>query len=133
MKANDDYLHVRRDLPHEDYFFSHLAFFLQQSAEKLLKSYVVGFDLTFEYTHDLLRLLEICKTNDRNFADFENVCNELNPYYVDTRYPVHWPVGYRKEDVEQGLELLEDLRKFIIDRLRDRYSTIDKSLQQVEK
>lgn len=118
-RAEDDYKHVKRDLPKEDYFFSHLAFFLEQAAEKYLKAYIVAFDLSFEYTHDLLKLLEICKSKEKEFNNFLNVCNELNPYYVDTRYPVHWSVGYRKEDIEKGIILLEDLRKYILDKLND--------------
>lgn len=117
-RAEDDYKHVKRDLPDEDYFYSHLAFFLEQAAEKYLKAYIIAFDLQFEYTHDLLKLLEICKAKDKEFAEFEDVCQELNPYYVDTRYPVHWPVGYRKEDIEKGLSLLEELREFILEELK---------------
>ncbi len=112
-KAEEDYLHAKSDLENEDKFYSHLAFFLEQAAEKYLKAYIVKYDLNFEYTHDLLRLLEICKERDENFSQFENVCSELNPYYIDTRYPVHWPVGYKKEDIEKGLKLLEELRDYI--------------------
>lgn len=109
-QANEDLEHVKRDLTIEDRFFSHLCFHLEQAAEKFLKAYIVSFNLSFEATHDLLKLLEICKSKNPSLTEIYDACNELNPYYVDTRYPVHWPVGYQKEDVVSGIEAVEKIK-----------------------
>lgn len=112
-RAEEDIAHVRRDIAFEDAFYAHLCFLLQQAAEKFLKAYITNFNLPFESTHDLLRLLEICKKKNQKFETLRNECSALNPFYIDTRYPVSWPVGYEKKDVTEGLHHAQTIADFV--------------------
>jgi len=39
--------------------------------------------------------------------------NSYNPFYIDTRYPVHWPTHYDKEDAVNARDSAEKVRKWI--------------------
>ena len=77
-------------------FFSQICFHFQQSAEKYLKAYIVAAELPFRLVHSLLELVKICKNHDLSAKEIEDACHYLNPFYIDTRYPVHWPTNYDK-------------------------------------
>jgi len=39
-------------------------------------------------------LLNICKSKDPSLEELEADCEFLNAFYIDTRYPVHWPTHF---------------------------------------
>jgi HEPN domain-containing protein len=79
-------------------YYPQICFHYQQAAEKYLKAFIVANELEFRKSHELLELLSICKAKEQAFSEIEEECNFLNRFYIDTRYPVHWPANYRKED-----------------------------------
>lgn len=79
-------------------YYAHICFHYQQAAEKYLKAFIVTHELEFRKSHELLELLNICKAKEQTFSMIEDECNFLNRFYIDTRYPVHWPASYGKED-----------------------------------
>lgn len=40
-------------------------------------------------------------------------CIFLNPFYIETRYPVYWPVHYTKEVARQAKDVAEDIGRFV--------------------
>jgi HEPN domain-containing protein len=46
-------------------------------------------------------------------------CKFLNRYYIDTRYPVHWPTSYDKEETQKAKLAAEHIRDTIKNKLRD--------------
>lgn len=94
-------------------FYSQICFHFQQAAEKYLKTFIVANKLHFRAVHNLLELLEICKQNDTHIEELELACRFLNPFYIDTRYPVHWPVNYDKNTAIQAREMTEKIGNWV--------------------
>ena len=59
----------------------------QQAAEKSLKGFLTYCDIEPPYIHDLAELCKMCIEHDTSFAEILDLCNEINPYSVITRYP----------------------------------------------
>jgi hypothetical protein len=39
-------------------------------------------------------LVKICLSKDPSFERIRDDCEFLNTFYIDTRYPVHWPTNF---------------------------------------
>lgn len=63
-----------------------IAYHAQQSVEKYLKAYLVFYSVEFPYSHNLLRLLDLCPDKDTWVGKMSNL-QKLIPYAVSTRYP----------------------------------------------
>lgn len=96
-------------------YYAQLCFHYQQAAEKYLKAFIVAHELEFRKTHDLLDLLNSCREKAPSLSDIEPDANFLNRFYIDTRYPVHWPSHYTKEEALEAqravLNISEAIRK----------------------
>jgi HEPN domain-containing protein len=109
QKADEDLNFARSTLQQEgNDFYAQICFHFHQAAEKYLKSYIVAYDLEFEKTHNLIRLLSICSSQISTVLSLMKECERLNTSYIDTRYPVHWPIDYTKE---KALKLKDDAEK----------------------
>jgi len=64
--------------------------------QKYLKAYIIGKGLAFEKIHDLVHLLKTCAAAEPAFAGLTKDCILLNPAYIETRYPMHWPTNYTR-------------------------------------
>jgi len=111
-EADNDIGFGELNLDHEDYS-SRVCFFFQQGVEKYLKAFIVYHKLDFKKTHNLLTLLEICRQKDNNIEEIKESCIFLNPFYIDTRYPVHWPSNYDKTKVLKAFEEARKVRNYI--------------------
>jgi HEPN domain-containing protein len=96
-KADEDFGFASSVLEESSYF-AQICFHFQQAAEKYLKAYIVANELEFRKSHELIELLGICKAHNQTFDSINEECNFLNRFYIDTRYPVHWPTNYCKDD-----------------------------------
>lgn len=112
-KADEDYLFTEKYLQNEESFFAPLCFHCQQAAEKYLKAYIVAKDLSFQKIHDINELREVCQDHEESFEEIRDECALLSRYYIDTRYPTVWPVGYTKEDAWTALEAVGRIREFV--------------------
>lgn len=95
-KAEEDFAFASSSLA-LDNFYAQICFHFQQAAEKYLKAFVIANDLEFRLVHNLLELLETCREKEPGIREIEEDCRYLNAFYVDTRYPVQWPVQYEKD------------------------------------
>ena len=111
-KAEEDYGFASTSIEYTDYF-AQICFHFQQAAEKYLKAFIIANDLEFRPVHNLLELLEICRNKEAGIEELEEACRYLNPLYIDTRYPVHWPTHYNKETATKAKDLAEEIRKWI--------------------
>ena len=75
---------------------------VHQAAEKYLKAFIVGYNLEFRKIHDLQVLLKSCKSKDITLEKLNDACKLLNRFYIDTRYPVHWPSNYTIETAREA-------------------------------
>ena len=96
-KADED-LQFSISIIEDSTFYAQICFHFHQAAEKYLKAVVIAFDLEFKRIHDLPVLLKACLQKDPGISVLEDDCKLLNRFYVDTRYPVHWPTRYSKEE-----------------------------------
>ena len=93
-----------------------MGFLAQQAAEKYLKGYLVWQGVPFRKIHDLLELLNACRTIDPAFTMLQAECAALNPLSVRVRYPgFSWE--FTIEDAEDALTRAERIRALVRQRL----------------
>ena len=111
-KAEEDYGFACSSTEYTDYF-AQVCFHFQQAAEKYLKAFIVANKLDFRPVHNLLELLAICGQADPHIKELEAACRFLNPFYIDTRYPVHWPAQYDKDTAVRSKEMTQIIRDWV--------------------
>jgi HEPN domain-containing protein len=94
-------------------FFAQICFHFHQAAEKYLKSVIIAYDLEFKKIHDLPILLKTCLARDKSLADLLEDCKFINRFYINTRYPVHWPTSYTKDDALRAKDAADHIRNEI--------------------
>jgi len=87
-----------------------ICYLLQQSAEKMLKGFLVANEIEPPKTHDLQKLLKICADISDSFEILYDVCKDLNPYGVQPRYPNE--IEVLEIDVENALKNIQTMIEF---------------------
>jgi len=98
--------------------FSQTCYHFQQAAEKYLKAFILANNLSFRKIHNLVELAKLCASTS---PDFKNIIDEaalLNPYYTDTRYPVHWPMIFMREDADKAKNAAEKIKKLVEEKIK---------------
>jgi len=116
-KADEDFYFASHYIEDEEHFFAPLCFHFHQAAEKYLKSFIVAHHLSFRKIHNLKELVQICVGKDDSFSNILDECIYLNQFYIETRYPVHWPTGFTKKDAYEAKENALAIGTFIKDKL----------------
>jgi HEPN domain-containing protein len=113
-KAEEDFGFAAKTLSDPDItYYAQICFHFQQAAEKYLKAYIVAFDLSFKKIHDLPELLKICISQKPELGQAMEACEFLTDFYIDTRYPVHWPSQITKEEAEKALKAAQKIKQLI--------------------
>ncbi|HEY4875935.1 MAG TPA: HEPN domain-containing protein, partial [Puia sp.] len=73
-KAEGDLYNVELLLKSENCQTDICCFHAQQAAEKYLKSYLVRYNIDFPKTHDLIELMNLCKTKNLQFEQLKPFC-----------------------------------------------------------
>ena len=63
------------------------CYLCQQAAEKALKAFLLFKEYEFPWTHDLVKLCQLCMDFDNGFDGLLNDCSDLTPYATQARYP----------------------------------------------
>ena len=108
-KADEDF-EFAASVIEESEFYAQICFHFHQAAEKYLKSYIIARDLEFKKIHDLPVLLNLCSTKEPSLQALLDDCKILNRFYIDTRYPVHWPSNYTKREALKAKTAAEHIR-----------------------
>ncbi|OHB58027.1 MAG: hypothetical protein A2173_09550 [Planctomycetes bacterium RBG_13_44_8b] len=116
QKAEEDYGFACAGLEDTEYY-APICFHYQQAAEKYLKAFIAANKLEFRAVHNLLELLGICKKKAPRIEELTEACRFLNPFYIDSRYPVHWPVHYDRETALKAKQLTETIGNWVINSL----------------
>ncbi len=103
-KADEDFGFASSVIEGSSYY-AQICFHFQQAAEKYLKAFIVANELEFKKIHDLLELLNICTGKEPELLQVKESCAFLTDFYIDTRYPVHWPSDYKIEDALNAQKL----------------------------
>jgi HEPN domain-containing protein len=117
-KADEDLEFALVNLQEGKPFIAQICFHFQQAAEKYLKAYIVAKDLEFRKTHDLPMLLNICISKNSAFETLSEECEYLNTFYVESRYPVHWPTDFSQQEAQKSSQTAEKIRSFVKKQLR---------------
>ena len=117
QKADEDFEFARVNLQERKPFHAQICFHFHQAAEKYLKAYIIAHELEFLKIHDLSMLLKICLSQDLSFEQLWDGCEYLNAFYIEARYPVHWPTNFSYEEAKKSLQYAERIRSFIKARL----------------
>jgi HEPN domain-containing protein len=112
-RADDDFEFASINLRERKPFYAQICFHFHQAAEKYLKAFVVANELEFRKIHDLPMLLKTCVARDSSFSQLGEAREYLNSFYVETRYPVHWPTALSYEEAQRALHHTEEIRLFV--------------------
>jgi HEPN domain-containing protein len=108
-KASEDLQFAGLNLEEGRNFFPQICFHLQQSAGKFLKAFIIA--------HDLQTLLKICESKEPALRQLQPDCDFLSPFYVDARYPLHWPTHFSPEETQKAFQAAQRIRSLIEEKL----------------
>ena len=113
-KADSD-LTILTSALNEEHALDTACFHAQQAAEKFLKAYLVAQDADVPRTHNLAKLVDLCRGYDVEFAGLRSLADALTPYAVDLRYDLDfWP---SVEVAREARNAAQDIRAFVVSRL----------------
>ena len=112
-KADDDFDFAKVNFEEQRPFYAQICFHFHQSTEKYLKSYIIANELAFKKSHDLQTLLDICILKDNSFEELRDECNFLSTFYIETRYPVHWPTHFSKQETKRCFNAAQRIQSFV--------------------
>jgi HEPN domain-containing protein len=87
-----------------------ICYHCQQSAEKFLKGFLISNNVEAPKIHDLRRLCELCLNINNSFDSLKEICQNLNPYGVQPRYPDE--IEILETDAEKALQNVQDMINF---------------------
>lgn len=112
-KADQDFGFTSSALVNSYEYYDQLCFFLQQAGEKYLKAYIIKHELPFKKVHNLVELMEICKSNESEFESLRDACKTLNPLYIEPRYGDTVFKIYTREEVLSAQEAARKIQQFV--------------------
>ena len=98
--------------------FNQVCFHAQQGVEKALKAFLRSRQRSVPRTHALSELLALCRVLEQRAGELESICEQLDRYYLPTRYPDALPgMGPEglptRQDAEEAVELLRQAMGWI--------------------
>ena len=111
-KALKDFGSAKLILNSQQEYYDQVCFLLQQSAEKLLKAYLIKNKAEISKTHDLVKLVSDCSKFNLKFLDWKNKALSLTTYAVDFRYPGEIAT---KEEAFEAYKIAEEFSNFILE------------------
>ncbi len=88
-----------------------ICYHCQQSAEKMLKGFLISRDIVPPRTHDLRLLRRLCGEVAEGFDDIDEACVRLTAYGVQPRYPME--IELMESDMRQALDDADQIMNFI--------------------
>jgi len=117
LKKADEDIDFAISVINDSVFYAQICFHFHQGAEKYLKCFIIAHNLEFKKIHDLPVLLKSCISKESGLKILMDDCKFLNAFYLDTRYPVHWPTQYTKEEALKAMKAAGHIRDQIRKRL----------------
>lgn len=129
--ADGDYLSAKHLLTLYPHKLEVICYLCEQSAEKMLKSFLVPYQEEIPRTHDLMRLCRMCREQDEDFDNIFDECARLNPYGVQVRYPNNTELY--EEDMQQALKDAQKIMDVIQPKVQQIIEKQECSERQEEK
>ena len=112
-----------KDLEAARYIFSGgiynvACFMAQQSAEKILKAFLIKNGDNSIWGHSVADLVDDCTNIDESFEELFRIAGALDKYYIPTRYPDGLPEGipsnaYIEDDAKMAIKMAEEIISFV--------------------
>lgn len=83
------------------------GFYLQQSAEKFMKAFLLTKGWKLQKIHDLEKLLNDVLIYDNAFEAYRSVCQKITAFYFIDRYPFVTDVFLTEDDIRSSLPEVE--------------------------
>ena len=109
--ANDDLLSAKYLLGLHPLKLEIICYHCQQSAEKMLKGFLLSKDIDLPRTHDLRLLRRMCGEIADGFDNIEEACVRLTAYGVQPRYPME--IDLNESDMRQAIGDADHIMSFI--------------------
>ncbi|MCX6383575.1 MAG: HEPN domain-containing protein [Actinobacteria bacterium] len=98
--------------------FNVACFLAQQSAEKMLKAFLIKHGDNTIWGHSVADLVDDCSHIDSSFESLFRIAGPLDKYYIPTRYPDGLPGGipsnaYIEEDAKMAISMAEEIMDFV--------------------
>ena len=87
-----------------------ICYHCQQSAEKMLKGFLISNSIDPPKIHDLQLLRIMCVEINNDFEELYDICKDLTPYGVQPRYPNEIEVS--ETDVETAIQNVQTMIEF---------------------
>ena len=87
-----------------------ICYHCQQSAEKILKGFLISNNVNPPKTHDLPVLCDMCIEFNNDFQDLYDICEFLTRFGVQPRYPNEIEVS--EPDAEKALQSVQTMIEF---------------------
>jgi len=110
--AEDDLTSAQILLNHEPPGLRATCFLCQQAVEKMLKAFLVWKSESFEKTHDISHLLDLCEIHGLEIAFLRDKAETLTSYAVEIRYPGD-DIKVTREETEDALSISKDVWRLI--------------------
>jgi len=93
-----------------------ITFHAQQAIEKYLKAYLIYKQVRFKKTHDILKLLELCINEDKDFEEVKKLdLSRFKEYATNFRYPSYYEPSL--DEAKEAIEIAEKVREFILKKI----------------
>jgi len=116
-KADEDLEFGSINLEERKNFFAQICFHFQQAAEKYLKAFIVAKEIEFKKVHDLGLLLKMAAGRDASLDELRDDCEYLAAFYIEARYPVHWPTNFTVDEARRAQQAALRIQKSVKERL----------------
>jgi HEPN domain-containing protein len=98
--------------------YSVACFLAQQSAEKILKGFLIKNGDNTIWGHSVADLVDDCSHIDKSFEELFRIAGPLDKYYIPTRYPDGLPGGipsnaYIEDDAKMAIKMAEEVIDFV--------------------
>jgi HEPN domain-containing protein len=91
-----------------------ICYHCAQPTEKYLKAYLTYKDIIPEKTHNLLFLNKLCTERDNEFQNIATLCDFLNRFTNDIRYPHKYEVNDNDANFSiNAVEKIRNIKSFI--------------------
>jgi HEPN domain-containing protein len=115
--AEED-LHSARRLLEREPLIRAATYHSQQAMEKALKGYLTWHQISFPWTHNLERLVQMCEQVDTEFEQLLSTAEYLSPFATVPRYPADH-VLITLEEANEAFRLASSALEFVRARLPD--------------
>jgi HEPN domain-containing protein len=112
LKARRDLLSAKKLARGKEPFLDTAIYHCQQTAEKVIKGWLVFHDRSFEKTHDLRLLVTMASEVESKFNSWFDVAEQVSPYATAYRYPGE-TLEPTEEEYLQAYKAASDFYQFV--------------------